>query len=265
MFGFTNEWRDENDVIKHITEHKSADLREFLPLFASPEKDYIHEFFFTLKGFYVFTLIDRKALFPCKPFRKPGDIDILIIPFSEETIFFERSIAVEVKVIRPTLPKKGKSPNSFGTTQANGLLLDGFPYVCILYVIMTEPTKAEDYRQIQITGAPIANKEEARQDITKYLESSPFTNYDPFPMESTERLFGKLSKMAIPQGINLLSITLNFTENNVFKSFNGAFERKVELSEKRNPFASLESINSIEGYYKANLDERKTIEIHHPE
>lgn len=49
--------------------------------------------------------------------KKPGDIDILIIPSYKEKIYFEYSSAFELKVVRPTNKNFRKNSTSLGSTQ----------------------------------------------------------------------------------------------------------------------------------------------------
>jgi len=61
----------------------------------------------------------------------PGDIDLLIIPYQENNLLLTRSIAVELKIVRATFAKQGKSPNDYGFSQASSLLSHGFPYAAV--------------------------------------------------------------------------------------------------------------------------------------
>lgn len=42
----------------------------------------------------------------------PGDVDMLIIPYTKDTICFSQSLAIEAKVIRASFNKQNKSPQS---------------------------------------------------------------------------------------------------------------------------------------------------------
>lgn len=65
---------------------------------------------------------------------KPGDIDILVIPYDNEFLILDQTLAIEVKVVRADFSNQGKSPNSMGMTQADGLLKMGFPYVAVAHL-----------------------------------------------------------------------------------------------------------------------------------
>jgi len=68
--------------------------------------------------------------------RKPGDVDALLIPIERDRPLFNESIAIEVKVVRPTRSKPGRCPNSSGVEQASGLIADGFPRVGLLHLVL---------------------------------------------------------------------------------------------------------------------------------
>jgi len=59
--------------------------------------------------------------------RRPGDIDILVVPYEEDQLVLDRVLAMEVKIIRASYARQGRSPNDFGFSQADGLREMGFP------------------------------------------------------------------------------------------------------------------------------------------
>lgn len=79
-----------------------------------------------------------RAKLQLSPDQRPGDIDYLIVPFSEHETLFERTIAIEAKVVRPSLGNPGRNTNTMGRTQVDGLLRDGFPFVGLLHISIPE-------------------------------------------------------------------------------------------------------------------------------
>ncbi|WP_217896077.1 hypothetical protein [Achromobacter denitrificans] len=55
-----------------------------------------------------------RAKLQLSPDQRPGDIDYLIVPFSEHETLFERTIAIEAKVVRPSLGNPGRNTNTMG-------------------------------------------------------------------------------------------------------------------------------------------------------
>lgn len=58
---------------------------------------------------------------------RPGDIDLLIVPYENDDLILHRAVAMEIKALRVRHLRKGKSPNQFGFSQASSLLELGFP------------------------------------------------------------------------------------------------------------------------------------------
>jgi len=111
------------------------DIRELLYL-VTPDLEI--EEFFEIKGAYVGNMILREEL-GFKNGGKSGDFDIIVIPYSENTIHFERTGVFEVKLVKPTLKNPGRNANSLGLTQTLGLIKDGFPFVGLMHASVTEP------------------------------------------------------------------------------------------------------------------------------
>jgi hypothetical protein len=113
----------------------------------------------------------------------PGDIDLLVIPFEGNELVLEHVMAIEVKVIRATFDKEGKSPNEFGFSQAEGLLQLGFPYVAVAHLIVSG-------------DAPVSTWKEAM--TCRVLDSSGRAGefypvlWDMLPARLIDRAFGRL-------------------------------------------------------------------------
>ena len=70
--------------------------------------------------------------------RFPGDIDILIVPYENDFLQLDRVLAIEVKVVRASFEKQGRSPNDFGISQTKALLRAGFPYCAVAHLIVSD-------------------------------------------------------------------------------------------------------------------------------
>lgn len=81
----------------------------------------------------------------------PGDIDLLILPYEGNELVLSRAMAVELKVTRASFCKQGKSPNSFGFSQAGGLLALGFPYVAVAHLITSDQSPPRHWREVLVT------------------------------------------------------------------------------------------------------------------
>ncbi|MDP9959164.1 hypothetical protein [Chryseobacterium lathyri] len=129
----------ENEVIDLLlnwnNDREKTDLRSFLSGIYYPDP----KAYFDYRGFYVTKTILRNE-FKLEGVRKPGDIDVLIIPFSKDKIHFEKTSVYEIKIVRPTRKNPGRNANSLGVTQALGLVEDGFPLVGLIHVSITHRT-----------------------------------------------------------------------------------------------------------------------------
>lgn len=79
---------------------------------------------------------------------RPGDIDILVIPYEGDEIILERTVAIEVKVVRGSFANQGKSPNEFGFSQSHELLNLGFPYVALVHLIVSDQSPPASWKKL---------------------------------------------------------------------------------------------------------------------
>ncbi len=73
----------------------------------------------------------------------PGDIDVLVIPYEGEELELSHTLVIEIKVIRASFARQGKSPNQFGFSQAGALLKAGFPHVAVGHLIVSDDRSPE--------------------------------------------------------------------------------------------------------------------------
>lgn len=114
---------------------------------------------------------------------KPGDIDLLIIPYEDDELILHRVLAVEVKIIRAKYVRQGKSPNDFGFSQATSLRDMGFPYVGLLHLIVSDDSPEHEWQEFERVRV-IDNKGTVER-------VSPI-RLDVMPMKLIHRAFGRL-------------------------------------------------------------------------
>ena len=117
--------------------------------------------------------------------RRPGDVDMLAIPYEGDELILHRTLAIEVKAVRATFLKQGKSPNEFGLSQVRGLSSLGFPYVAVAHLIVADASPEVAWREI---GCARVLDKEGNVELL-----SPVAT-DCLPTDLIERSFGRLSK-----------------------------------------------------------------------
>ena len=81
----------------------------------------------------------------------PGDIDVLVIPYEGDELVLSQTLAIEIKVIRASFARQGKSPNQFGFSQAGALLEAGFPYAAVGHLIVSDRSPEDAWREVAMT------------------------------------------------------------------------------------------------------------------
>lgn len=166
--------------------------------------------------------------------QKPGDVDLLIIPERKGLLHFDRSIAIEVKVVRPTFAKPEKNAGKMGSTQVKGLARDGFPFVGLLHLEVPEETP-----------------EESRVEMPNgYL-------MDMFPFEASLRQEGRLKKLDLPEFVGFSSTGL-LSGNNDFIGSSFGLDQKCS----KNPESCYILVNSIRDFYKANTGKFTSVQAY---
>jgi len=80
----------------------------------------------------------------------PGDIDVLIVPTFQGQPRVDLCCAIEVKRLALRGPNWSKNVDRYGISQAHGLLLDGFPFVGILHIVVAAPGPLENRRSLEL-------------------------------------------------------------------------------------------------------------------
>ncbi|TLP81841.1 hypothetical protein [Maribacter sp. ACAM166] len=215
---FINEYLDEKELTKLISIDNEGKLNYnlFKNLLDTP---YLKKSYMEYEGFFVAENILRTELgFDNRS--KPGDFDIVIIPFSKKVIHFNKTCAIEVKIVRPTRMKPSKNANSLGVSQTLGLIHDGFPFVGLLHVCMTEPLKENEKKRIKYIGG--IGGEEAENDIL--IHEAPEHLMDDFSRWSSIKQMKRLLATDLPKYVGICTVGVNVTEKN---SFSLAFDMSL--------------------------------------
>ncbi|GEM_PF-1329189 len=177
-----------------------------------------------------------RAKLQLSPDQRPGDIDYLIVPFSEHETLFERTIAIEAKVVRPSLGNPGRNTNTMGRTQVDGLLRDGFPFVGLLHISIPERLPLQMHWKIPFVSNVLGPNGEL-------VETGEHHLFDPFPLVSAERQEGRVSSLALPKeaGYRVIAMTLSDDGEGFFGNTLGE-----QRSGARNPGASRTLIKSVQ-------------------
>jgi hypothetical protein len=184
------------------------------------------------------------------PDQAPGDIDMLIVPRNEDHILYGKTMAVEVKVVRPTIEKPSKNANSLGQTQSNKLVKGGFPYVGLLHLIIPEPSPEYMLTELTVrTASGFKHLKEGRPAPPPPKKEK----FDLFPVYATERQLGRLKKMRLPDfvGFNPVDLSIRAKEENgqtYLTIISYGIQQHREA--KRNPNCSQETLRLIEEHYK---------------
>lgn len=187
------------------------------------------------KNIYIATNVLRSKL-NLNPDEKPGDIDYMIVPFDDNGIFFERTIAIEAKVLRPSIKNPARNVNTMGGSQARGLLRDGFPFVGLVHMSFPEPLP----EKMRWLIPEISYKSDSSGNPVK---TGQYFIYDPFPLSSAIRQEGRLNALSLPPYIAHKVIAMTLTADGTKFYGNTIGEEKQGL---RNPTPSKQLINSIQ-------------------
>ena len=115
----------------------------------------------------------------------PGDVDLLVIPYEQDELVLDRVLAMEIKAIRATFVRQGRSPNDYGFSQANALTDLGFPFVALTHLIVSDTSPADAWRDV---SAVRVLDETGRT-------TAPFeTRIDMMPADLVQRAFGRLER-----------------------------------------------------------------------
>lgn len=251
---FVDYFLSEKKIVESLSiskEENRINFNLFSNLIFHPieEKEYLN-----YDGFYLgFEVLREKLGFDKTD--KPGDFDILIIPFSTGRVYFERTCAIEVKIVRPTRNNPKKAPNSYGIQQVNGLIKDGFPLVGLIHICMTEPLKEEEKSIIKYAPIPLDNDNPSNNDDFFFVD----VKVDTFSQFSAKNQMKRLISKDLPKYVGLHTVGLNISKDNKFITwYDDLFNKRFEGG-YFNPHTKKATIESIKKYFEENKQDLKEV------
>lgn len=140
---------------------------------------------------------------------KPGEIDILLIPYDKNRIYFYRASAFEVKVAKPKFENIKKGANSDGYSQVMGLAHLGFPYVGLIHIIVSTPLPDHEKQDIKFLKR-LANAVETPGRKLPGVHEFEMMKWDWLPFYAEINQKKRMLSYDIPKYVGLKTITINF-------------------------------------------------------
>jgi len=125
---------------------------------------------------------------------RPGDIDLLIVPYVGAELVLDRILAVEVKIVRASFVRQGHSPNDFGFSQAAGLKQLGFPHVAVVHLIVSDSSPPSHWELVGVFRI-LDHDGRAQREPDRYV--------DTLPSKLMDRCFGRLLANCPDESIGL--------------------------------------------------------------
>lgn len=240
-----NQKMSEKELVERLSISKNDNKINYNLFSNLIHKPVGYDEFVKYKGFYVAFEILRQE-FGFEKNNKPGDFDIIIILYSENEIFFNRTCAIEVKVVRPLRNNPKKAPNSYGITQVEGLIKDGFPLVGLIHICMPEPLNENEKTTVKLHLTPF-NLDEPVNNID-FFKDTLDVKFDHFSQFSAENQMKKLISKDIPKyvGINTIGVNLQ-KDGSLITWFNHDFNNGYS-SGYFNPYKNNETIEKLKKF-----------------
>lgn len=212
------------------------------------------EFFATMpygSGVFVSPIVPTNAL--ATGYTKPGDVDLLIVPYWEDELILDQTLAIEIKAIRANYANQGKSPNGLGFTQAKGLMNIGFPYVGVGHLIVSDKSPPEMWRPMHC--ARILDEHGA-------VEMLPIVDVDWMPMHLTERAFGRLQAASDEPCIGLCAAYMGAEEGDLYSGKSTWYPNCASAA--KNPSTNAELLIAVGRFFEQNVESFMDIPRHDP-
>lgn len=174
----------------------------------------------------------------------PGDIDLLIIPYHGSELILEQTLAIEIKAIRASYARQGKSPNEFGFSQTDSLAKLGFPYVGLVHLIVSDGAPAHEWRMMNLARV---------LDQDGRVEMLPPEPHDMLPADLMERAYGRLVANCRGSSHGLGAVYLNHwsAETRSFVEAGGYWMPNCRRAEP-NERVSYDLLSWVGSYYRRN-------------
>jgi hypothetical protein len=124
-----------------------------------------------------------------------------VIPYECDELVLHRTLAVEIKAVRASYVKQGRSPNQFGYSQAQALLALGFPYAAVVHLVVSDESPRSAWRNMGL--ARVLDRE-------GNAEMLPPAAIDCLPIDLVNRSLGRLVSGA-PPGLGLVACYIGGT------------------------------------------------------
>jgi hypothetical protein len=176
----------------------------------------------------------------------------LIVPFSENSIFFERTIAIEAKVLRPSTSNPARNANTMGRTQVNGLVRDGFPFVGLVHIAVPDTLPSQMHWSVPHLSNSLGPNGEL-------LKTGEYHMIDPFPLFSAARQEGRMLALDLPHEVGYRVIGMSLSKDG--EQFSG-YTIGQDRKSVRNPGASRTLIRCVQTLLTAEPHLFKTVSWH---
>jgi len=165
----------------------------------------------------------------------PGDIDLLVIPYSKDYLLIDQTLAIEVKIVRAKFEAQGKSPKDFGFSQARGLARHGFPFVAVAHLIVSDRSPTEAWRSVFVADVLDAGSGRI-SDMREFF-------VDMMPADLIRRCYGRMLQHCSSNQTGLLA---------TYACGHGIWLPIGRAAEK-NPDVNYDTLNAIACYYGENF------------
>lgn len=160
---------------------------------------------------------------------------------------------IEVKIVRPSRKKPLRNANSLGVTQVEGLILDGFPFIGLMHVSLSEPLKDEE--KIKINYCKIAANSNQKIEKGKTLQdySIPI-KFDTFQWFSADKQMQRLLSTDLPKYVSILCFGLSLTADNTFCLESSSTKYNDFQKGYFNPHLKQETIEKVKHHFFKNKE-----------
>jgi hypothetical protein len=172
--------------------------------------------------------------------KRPGDIDLLLIPYERDELILSRVLAIEAKVIRASFEKQSKSPNDFGNSQASALLDLGFPYTALIHFIVSDASPKAAWRKV-----PMGRVADGDRVIPLGSRLK-----DLLPADLIYRAYGRLLANAVRPEIGLAAVYIE--KRTIRDPREIGFWLPCCQAAQENPHFNVGLVRSVAAYYEAN-------------
>jgi len=176
---------------------------------------------------------------------KPGDIDLLIIPYEGQSIVLDRIMAIEIKIVRATYARQDRSPNEFGYSQAAGLSKLGFPYVALIHLVISDASPREAWRPTSVVEI---------LDSFGRVKQMPDIEADLMPVDLINRSYGRLLSNSQDSTLGLAAAYVGAWDRfgDELRPSSHLWIPSCRQALRHSPILDLQFLNRVGDYFDAN-------------